>query len=138
MEERSSGFVVYCLKEGQPLYLLLRSSRNDCWGLPKGKLDPGETDHQAALRELAEETGITDIEPHDGFERTITYWFTRSGQRIHKAVRYFLARVSSQDVRISSEHSEFGWFTLEQARERIVFSNLREAVVEAEEFTRRG
>ena len=32
--------------------------RYDDWSLPKGKLDPGETWEQAALREIEEETGL--------------------------------------------------------------------------------
>ena len=138
MKERSSGFVIYCMKEGLPLYLLLRSSRNGLWGLPKGKLDPGETDWQAACRELSEETGITGIEAFEKFEHTITYHFSHGNIRIDKTVRYFLARVESQLAVISSEHSEFGWFTVQQAKEKISFSNLCEVVTEADRFIARS
>jgi 8-oxo-dGTP pyrophosphatase MutT (NUDIX family) len=119
-------------------YLLLRGSRDGCWGLPKGKVDPGETDEQAARRELAEETGITDFNPQTGFEHTITYWFTRDGRKIHKTVRYFLAGVKSREAKVSREHSELGWFSLEQAKERIIFANLREVVKKADEFITRA
>lgn len=37
---------------------MLLISRNGRWDLPKGKVEPGETLHQAALRETAEETGV--------------------------------------------------------------------------------
>ena len=131
MEERSSGVVVYCLKEGEPQFLLLRSSRDGFWGLPKGGVDAGETDGQAARRELMEETGIEDYKPDTGFERTIRYTFSRVGELVNKTARYFLARVNSRQASISSEHSESGWFTLEQAKEKIAFENLYNVVVEA-------
>jgi len=38
--------------------LLVHRPRYDDWTLPKGKLDPGETSEQAALREVLEETGL--------------------------------------------------------------------------------
>ena len=41
--------------------LLIR--RNDRWDLPKGKVEPGETLLQAALREVEEETGINSLTP---------------------------------------------------------------------------
>ena len=136
MEERSSGFVVYCLKEGEPLFLLLRSSRDGFWGLPKGGVDAGETDGQAARRELMEETGIEDCKPDTGFERTIRYTFSRVGELVNKTARYFLARVKSRQASISSEHSESGWFTLEQAKEKITFENLYKVVAEAYGFVK--
>lgn len=134
MEEHASGFVVYCLEKNEPLFLLLRSSRNGFWGLPKGRVDAGETDGQAARRELMEETGIEDYKPDTGFERTIRYTFSREGELVNKTARYFLARVKFRQASISTEHSEFGWYALEQAKERIAFENLYQVVVEAYGF----
>ncbi|MEI7959294.1 MAG: NUDIX domain-containing protein [Chitinophagaceae bacterium] len=45
--------------------------RRGFWDLPKGKLDPGETIPQCALREVEEETGINDIQLNELI--TITY-----------------------------------------------------------------
>lgn len=125
MNERAAGFVIYLLDDGEPLYLLLRSSSDGYWGLPKGKLDSGESDLQAARRELLEETGIVEFEKLGGFELDIAYQFTRGREEYHKTVRYFVARVSSRDTTISGEHSEYGWFPIEDARRLIVFDNLR-------------
>lgn len=36
--------------------------RRGMWDLPKGKLDPGETLKQCAVREVKEETGLNDVE----------------------------------------------------------------------------
>jgi 8-oxo-dGTP diphosphatase len=44
--------------DGGELALVHRPRRAD-WSLPKGKLDPGETWHAAAVREVAEETGCS-------------------------------------------------------------------------------
>ena len=61
--------------------------RYDDWSLPKGKLDPGESFEQAALREIEEETGLTceledELEParyrdHRGREKVVRYWRMR-------------------------------------------------------------
>lgn len=35
--------------------------RNHHWDLPKGHVDPGETHRETAMREIAEETGLTQL-----------------------------------------------------------------------------
>jgi 8-oxo-dGTP diphosphatase len=49
------------IKEGRtgPLVMLVRRRKYQDWALPKGKLDPGESWQEAALREVLEETGVT-------------------------------------------------------------------------------
>lgn len=53
----AGGLVMRVTPEGRIKVLVVHRPRYDDWGLPKGKLDPGETDVQAALREVLEETG---------------------------------------------------------------------------------
>jgi 8-oxo-dGTP pyrophosphatase MutT (NUDIX family) len=63
------------------------------WTLPKGQIDRGESGQQAALREIAEETGVTG--------RAIAklgdtrYWFSWDGERVFKVVSFFLVRYES-------------------------------------------
>lgn len=64
--------------------LLVHRPRYDDWTLPKGKLDPGETFEQAALREVEEETGVrcrlvrelpsTEYRDNSGREKLVRYW----------------------------------------------------------------
>jgi 8-oxo-dGTP pyrophosphatase MutT (NUDIX family) len=51
---RAAGGVV--VRDGR--VLLVHRARYDDWSLPKGKLEPGETWEQAAVREVREETGV--------------------------------------------------------------------------------
>ncbi|MBU2220800.1 NUDIX domain-containing protein, partial [Patescibacteria group bacterium] len=41
---------------------LVRNQKSTLWFFPKGKIDPGETDEEAARREIEEETGLTNLE----------------------------------------------------------------------------
>lgn len=54
--ERSAGAVLF-LRRGETLQYVLVQSRTGEWGFPKGHLEAGETEYQAALREIFEETG---------------------------------------------------------------------------------
>lgn len=66
------------------------------WSLPKGHIEPGETAEQAAVREVAEETGIAgEILAELG---SIDFWFVAQDRRIHKTVRHFLLRATGGEL----------------------------------------
>ncbi len=80
----AGGLVVRDAGEGGVEVLLVHRPRHDDWSLPKGKLDPGESFEQAALREVEEETGVrcrlgpelTPASYRDGRGRSkiVRYW----------------------------------------------------------------
>lgn len=55
---KSCGVIPYRVREGEREYLVVLQT-NNCWSFPKGHIEAGETEIQAALRELYEETGLT-------------------------------------------------------------------------------
>ena len=61
--EHSAGAVVYTVKDGVRHFALVVEKNGDC-GLPKGHLEKGETERQAALREIREELGVA-VDPAD-------------------------------------------------------------------------
>lgn len=61
--ERCVGGIVF---DDQGRLLLIRRANEPGkgqWSLPGGRVEPGETDHEAVVRELREETGL-DVRPH--------------------------------------------------------------------------
>jgi len=63
VETPKDQFVRIHVKDGDKR-LMHHFLRADKWGSPAGKVDPGETPRQAALRELLERTGLEGIEDH--------------------------------------------------------------------------
>ena len=57
--EKSCGVLPYRIVNGRKEFLLVFETSSKCWSLPKGHMEPGETEEQTALRELFEETGLT-------------------------------------------------------------------------------
>lgn len=101
--------------------------RYDDWTLPKGKLDRGETVPQAAVRELAEETGFDVVLGRH--LNTVRY----SVDGAAKQVDYFAARVIGGQFEPNDEVDELRWLTVAQAREILTYP---QDVAVLAEFTR--
>ena len=97
------------------------------WSLPKGHLEPGESAEAAAVREVAEETGITgEVVAPLG---TIDFWFVADGQRVHKTVHhYLLLKVAGELSDADIEVSEVAWVPLGEATERLAYADERALV----------
>ena len=131
-DERSAGFII-CKKNGGRKYLILLHGSN-YWNFPKGKLESGESEIEAAVRELKEETGITDIKIMDGFSFNYDYTFHAGSLKIKKLVKMFLAYYVIGNVVISREHKSFKWSTVEEAMNILKFDNIKRQLKEAESF----
>jgi 8-oxo-dGTP pyrophosphatase MutT (NUDIX family) len=111
----SAGVIVFRETRGKREYLILLN-RNDDWEFPKGGLEGAEELHQAALRELEEETGLSDVKLLDGFRKKYNYnFYGDEGIEINKDVHLFIGKAFSYNVTLSSEHRDFQWRTYDQA-----------------------
>lgn len=124
--EYSAGGIV--IKDGLVLLIKNAAMKNPAkayWGFPKGHIDPGERDGEAAIRELKEETQIeAEVVTKLGESQ---YVFSRSGERIAKSVVYFLFKYISGDV-VPQEHEvlEVNWFEPKEAEELLSFKKDKE------------
>jgi 8-oxo-dGTP pyrophosphatase MutT (NUDIX family) len=90
--EISAGGIVYYRDEAA-LSILMIADRQGRWSFPKGVVGPGETPAQAALREIAEETGVPGrLEAPLGESR---YYYRRAGLLVQKTVHFFLVRATA-------------------------------------------
>jgi bis(5'-nucleosidyl)-tetraphosphatase len=109
----SCGFLIL---RGNPVdsFLLMRHSRR--WDLPKGHLDPGETELECALRELREETSIpadaVEVDPGFQFENRYMVNQRRYGGRglIEKRLLIFLGWLLRPVEIQVTEHDDYRWF----------------------------
>jgi tRNA U34 2-thiouridine synthase MnmA/TrmU/8-oxo-dGTP pyrophosphatase MutT (NUDIX family) len=135
--EISAGSVIYRIENGIIYYLLLyypalsHRAKKDYCDFPKGHLEPGESDVCAMRREVAEETGIEDLEIAKGFRETIEYFFVVGEKKIFKIVTFYLAKTSTKKVTISPEHTGFSWLPIGEAVKNLSFSNSKKILKKA-------
>jgi 8-oxo-dGTP pyrophosphatase MutT (NUDIX family) len=113
----AAGIVVFRRTEAGVRLLVLRAYRN--WDFPKGMVEPGEAELDAARRECAEETGLTELDfPFgDAHRDTVPY----AGGKV---ARYFVAETQSAAITLPvspelgrPEHHEWRWVSFDEAEE---------------------
>lgn len=109
--------------------VLLKKNRTD---LPKGKLEKGESDKQAAVREVQEETGLRNVRVIKGFKKTRRYTYSRGGKEIKKTVTFFLGSAPRRKIILSKEHKGYLWLTPNEAKKQLKFRNYRSLITAAE------
>ncbi len=131
VEEVSAGGVVFRRTAAGPEILLIRDSYRN-WGFPKGHLEDGEDAAAAAVREIAEETGLTALVPH-GPIRVIDWHFRFRGKLIHKTCTFFLFESTGGEATPQAEEgiSACRWLAPDQAMRAVSYANAREVLREA-------
>jgi bis(5'-nucleosidyl)-tetraphosphatase len=111
----SCGVVVARKTDAGWVTLLLRAFHH--WDFPKGIRERGEEPMQAAVREVGEETGVTEL----SFDWGDRYFETGPYSR-GKIARYFIATTTQEDVEMGispetgePEHHEWRWVTFDEA-----------------------
>ena len=130
--ETSAGGVIFRMRDdgGSDVALILTHEAR--WQLPKGWVEPGESNDETARREVREEAGLDGevVGPLDSIE----YWYKSTYDpepaRIHKFVHFFLLRYlggSTDDH--DDEVQEARWVDIGDAEHMLSFKDERRMVV---------
>jgi len=139
-KEFSAGAVIFKKENNDILFLAVFSNRNKIWGFPKWHLEHGETEREAALREIKEEAGLKNLNFINGFREEIVYETISKrppfkGQRIEKHAIYFLCETNNQDITVDGkEITNHKFLNFNEAEGLIKFDSLRGVLRRAHEF----
>jgi len=117
----AAGAVCWRLVDGKPHVLVIHRTAYGDVTLPKGKVEPGESLPQTAVREIAEETGLSVAL---GVPLGVARYPISSGRE--KFVHYWAAEVTEAAVRASTflpndEVAALEWVTIRRARSYLTY-----------------
>lgn len=113
----AAGGLVFRIRGNRAQVLIIHRERYDDWSLPKGKHDSGESDEEAALREIEEETGVKGriLKKLDNVE-----YKTGNGNR--KRVTYFAVRaIDTPRFKPNSEVDRIKWVSRKEALNMLTY-----------------
>ena len=127
----AAGAAVLRRHRGKTQVLLVHGAKYGDWTLPKGKLDPGETAGEAAVREVEEETGVR-VRLGPSLPPQVYGFVDRGGEARSKVVHYWVGRaVGSDDVSAYASNAEITavvWAPVDRAAQRLTHARDAEVV----------
>ncbi len=123
----AAAYVVLCRPGGEGYEVLLQLRRgtgfmDEHWATLAGHVDPGESVHEAAVREAAEEAGVT-VRQEDLVPLTTIHRFERGGPAVEQRVDVFFSATrwkGEPSVREPHRAAAMGWFSLHELPEPVV------------------
>jgi 8-oxo-(d)GTP phosphatase len=111
----AAGAICWREEKGRLLVAIIHRARYNDWGWPKGKVDPGETLPETAVREIKEETGLSI---RLGVNLGVQTYDLPNGKG--KEVHYWAAKVSEKALKASTfkpseEVAKVDWMTPDEA-----------------------
>ncbi|HEU5016220.1 MAG TPA: NUDIX hydrolase [Roseiflexaceae bacterium] len=130
------GGFVYRFVDDHQVEVLLIKKKCGFWTLPKGKVEPGETEAAAVQREVWEETGITGTVGAQ--VQQVAYTIMKKGEPRCKVVTYYLLHAEDGELRPGKQEriEKLRWFPFQVALKRIQRGRVRKIVRHAGEVLR--
>lgn len=131
-EKLSAGVIPFYVTDDGYVEILSVLARTGDWEFPKGSVENTEELQQTALRELEEETNLSDVRLIDGFSTQYSYSFYWEGDHIDKTVYLYLGEVFDKtQTQLSAEHHDYEWVELKDALNTLSHKGMRRALDEA-------
>ena len=127
-QEHSCGAVLFTEEDGIRQYVLVMEVTGS-YGFPKGHQEGNETDLETAVREIKEETGITNLEFIPNLKRTIRY---KVSENAIKEVVYFVAKYQGEDfdIQLKNEILSAKKYPIEAALSLLKYQEMKNILIE--------
>ena len=129
-EEKSCGAVIWREENGLRQYLLARHNGGH-WSFPKGHVENSETEEETAIREIREETGL-QAAIDTAFRHQVTY--SPKPGVILDVIFFIAVPTGGTEHAQEEEISQLGWFSFQEAADRITYATDEEILMAAEAY----
>lgn len=133
-QEESFGIIPLSKKKGYWEVFIIQHHRGGYWGFPKGHAEPNESSHEAAVRELKEETNLDLAHLIQKDPLLEQYSFMMEGKRVFKKVLYFIAEVEGTVSLQKKEIYDGKWLPIPDALNRVTHQEGKEILKKVEKI----
>ncbi len=131
----SSGGVIFRRHDNIIEVAMISVRGGKVWCLPKGLIDKGEAPEKAAIREVAEETGLNGRIIEKLGEKTYWYYIKEENAKCRKTVHFFLMEYEGGDVSNHDwEVDNACWFSIDEALKKASYRGEKEIIEKAREI----
>lgn len=125
VREPTSGGVIFRRDKKGGVEILLIQDSKDRWTIPKGHIEEGETAQETAVREIGEETGLTDIKVF-GWLGKIHFRYRRVDRLVLMTTQIYLVRAeaNTDDIKKEEWMNDIKWFKFNDALELIEYEDI--------------
>ena len=125
VREPTSGGIIFRRNPEGNVQILLVQDAKDRWTIPKGHIEEGETAQETAVREIAEEAGLADVEPICWLGK-IHFRYRRLSTLVLMTTQIYLIRVNTDGNEIKKEEWMNGikWFDYHEALEAVEYEDI--------------
>lgn len=106
-------------------FLLLQRTDTSIWEFPKGHIEKNDDDFGTILREVREETGITEFEIKK-YVGSLTFDINKTSFIKRRTIKYYFAETNVYEIILSSEHCNFLWLDKKMVLEHLQFEDIKE------------
>lgn len=121
----SAGGIIVKNDGDGPKILVTQHSKHKGWDFPKGHREIYETDEQAALREVEEETGIK-AQILEKIGQTQYFYFEEGHKVLKTAVFYLMRYVTEGEATTAFEVSDMKWLAPDKVVTQLTFKDTKE------------
>ncbi|MBU1202635.1 transcription antitermination factor NusB [Patescibacteria group bacterium] len=127
IKEVSAGGMIYRQTDDGYYFVLIMDAYGK-WTFPKGGIEPGENEEEAALRELSEETGLQNLDSNGYLGETEVKVHKPNEKPYRKLIKYYLVETKDTEIVVPkvSELKDVKWFPLSEALDRIDYENAKD------------
>jgi 8-oxo-dGTP pyrophosphatase MutT (NUDIX family) len=153
--EKSVGAVVFRREKKKILYLVLlktprKPSAPDYWGFPQGHMEKRETWEDTLIREMREETKLTNLKIIPDFYAWVKYFYRAVGEEANKRNRknvglnvfkistFYLAEAKAKKIKLSREHIDYKWLEYKKALDLLTYKQTKKVLEKANRFLERS
>jgi 8-oxo-dGTP diphosphatase len=128
----SSGGVLYRINKGSIEVCLIAKKDMRVWALPRGRVEPGETPEQTAIREVREETGFTAKVSEKIDEINFHFYSKTDDKLIHRLVHFYLMPWEGGELGpLDKEVDVAQWYPIDEAIRTLKYENEKEVLRKA-------